>query len=141
MNNTLRILGKDYRVKINYKNIDLTELTVGKSEIQINLSNKLKGKNHAKIITLAIGKLYKNLAIREIERAMEKMRILLGYAPEDYKIARMENNYGKCVKNIITINPEVVQFKRETIDRIVLEQYLKLKLNTRHIRNRTKIAA
>ena len=76
---------------------------------------------------MAIDKLYESIAVKEVERAMEKTRILLGYAPEDYKIEKMNNAYGKCVKNVITINPEIVKFDRKIIDRIVLEQYLKIK--------------
>ena len=125
--NPIKILGKEYRIKINYKNINVAELNVEKNDIKISLSNKYKGRNNKKVLTLAIDKLYESIAPNEIERAMEKTRILLGYAPEDYKIEKMQNSYAKCVKNIITINPEIVKFDRKTIDKIVLEQFLKIK--------------
>ena len=133
--NPLKILGKEFKMKINYRNIDLAELNVENSEIKITLSNKFKGKDNKKVLNLAIDKLYESIAEKEIERSMEKTRILLGYAPEDYKIEKMKNTYGKCVKNIITINPEVVKFNRKTIDKIVMEQFLKLKVKSRKIRN------
>ena len=125
--NPLKILGKEYRIKINYRNIDLAELNVENSEIEITLSNRYKGKDNKKILNLAIEKLYESIAPNEIERAMEKTRIMLGYAPEDYKIEKMKNTYGKCVKNIITINPYIVKFSREIIDSIVIKEFLKIK--------------
>ncbi len=125
--NPIKILGKEYKIKIQYKNIKLAELDVEESKIIITLGNIYKRKDNKKVLKLAIDKLYESIAPNEIERAMEKTRILLGYAPEDYKIEKMQNLYAKCIKNIIIINPEIVKFNRETIDKIILEQFLKLK--------------
>ena len=105
----------------------MAELTIEKEDIKITLSNKYKGKDNKKILNLAIDKLYRSLAEKEIERSMEKYRIMLGYAPEDYKIEKLKNSYARCLKNFITINPSIVKFDRDTIDRIILEQYLKIK--------------
>ncbi len=132
--NPVKILGKEYKIKINYSNIKVAELNVEKSEIKITLSNRYKRKDNKKVLSLAIDKLYESIAPIEIERSMEKNRILLGYAPEDYKIEKMQNSYGKCTKNIITINPEIVKFSRDTIDKIVLEQFLKLKKHSKRIK-------
>ncbi len=125
--NPVKILGREYRIKINYKNINVAELNVEENDIKITLSNTYKRKDNKKVLTLAIDKLYESIAPAEIERAMEKTRILLGYAPEDYKIAKIKNAYAKCTKNIITINPEIVKFNRKTIDKIILEQFLKIR--------------
>ena len=132
--NPLKILGRNYKIKINYKNIRMAELNVEDSQIIVTLSNKYKGKDNKKILNLAIDKLYESIAEKEVELSMEKARILLGYAPEDYKIEKMKNSYGKCEKNIITINPEIVKFKRETIDKIIMEQYLKIKTKSKKIK-------
>ena len=125
--NPVKILGKEYKIKINYKKTKVAELNVEQNEIQISLSNKYKGKDNKKVLSLAIDKLYESIAVKEVERAMEKTRIMLGYAPEDYKIEKIEHDYAKCEKNVITINPEIVKFNRNTIDKIVLEQFLKIK--------------
>ena len=45
---------------------------------------------------MAIDKMYEQIAKVEVERAMEKTRILLGFAPEDYEIKKMSDTFGKC---------------------------------------------
>lgn len=66
-----------------------------------------------------------------MERAMEKTRILLGFAPEDYKLEKMNNTLGKCMQDkTIVINPEIVKYKQEIIDYIVLHEFCHLKYKT-----------
>ena len=74
--------------------------------------------------------MYEQIAKVEVERAMEKTRILLGFAPEDYEIKKMSDTFGKCKNNKITINPEIVKYERDIIDYIVLHQYCHLKYKT-----------
>ena len=71
--------------------------------------------------------MYEQIAKVEVERAMEKTRILLGFAPEDYEIRKMSEELGRCEENKITINPEIVKYDREVIDYIVLHEYCHLK--------------
>lgn len=121
------VLGTDYRVKIVYKNIKFAELNVEDKLIKISLPNKHKKANNEKILDMAIDKMYEQIAKVEVERAMEKTRILLGFAPEDYEIRKIKNGFGKCENNKITINPEIVKYDRKVIDYIVLHQYCHLK--------------
>lgn len=123
------ILGKDYRVKITYKNIRITELDVENTNIIISLPNRYKKMANTEILDLAIDKMYEQIAKVEIERAMEKTRIMLGFAPEEYEIKKMKI-LGKCENSKISINPEVVKYRREVIDYIVLHQYCHLKHKT-----------
>ena len=51
--------------------------------------------------------MYEQIAKVEVERAMEKTRILLGFAPADYEIRKMNKELGRCEENKITINPEM----------------------------------
>ena len=53
--------------------------------------------------------MYEQIANVEIERAMEKTRIMLGFAPEEYKIVKIDT-LGICKNKKITINPEVVKY-------------------------------
>lgn len=124
------VLGIDYKVKIVYKNIKITQLDVEHSTIKISLPNSYKKAENKQILDLAINKMYEQIAKVEIERAMEKIRVLLGFAPEDYKIEKMKNVLGKCVDNQIIINPEVVMYDRKIIDYVVLHQYCHLKYKT-----------
>ncbi len=121
------VLGTDYKVKIIYKNIKVAELDVEDKIIKISLPNKYKKANNERILDIAIDKMYEQIAKVEVERAMEKTRILLGFAPEDYEIRKMSEELGRCEENKITINPEIVKYDREIIDYIVLHEYCHLK--------------
>ena len=124
------VLGTDYKVKIIYKNIKFAELDVEDKIIKISLPNKYKKANNEKILDMAIDKMYEQIAKVEVERAMEKTRILLGFAPEDYEIKKLKKELGKCEENKITINPEIVKYNRNIIDYVVLHQYCHLKYKT-----------
>ena len=121
------VLGTDYKVKIIYKNIKIAELDVEDKIIKISLPNKYKKANNERILDIAIDKMYEQIAKVEVERAMEKTRILLGFAPEDYEIRKMNEELGRCEENKIKINPEIVKYDREVIDYIVLHEYCHLK--------------
>ena len=121
------VLGIDYKVKIIYKNIKIAELNKKKKTIKISLPNKYKKENSKKILDMAIEKMYEQIAKVEIENSMEKMRIMLGFAPEDFEIKKLKNEYGRCVNKKITINPLVVKYSRKFIDYIVLHEYCHLK--------------
>ena len=124
------VLGTDYKVKIIYKNIKVAELDVEDKIIKISLPNKYKKANNERILDIAIDKMYEQIAKVEVERAMEKTRILLGFAPEDYIIEKINGKLGKCEDKKITINPEIVKYDRNVIDYIVLHQYCHLKYKT-----------
>lgn len=124
------VLGKDYKVKIIYKNIKYAQLDVKDKIIKISLPNKYKKESNEKILDIAIDRMYEQIAKIEVERAMEKTRILLGIAPENYEIKKMNNILGKCEDNKITISPEIVRYNRNIIDYIVLHEYCHLKYKT-----------
>ena len=92
------ILGINYKVKIVYKNIKIAKVDLEKTTIKISLPNKYKKCNNEKILNLAIEKLYEQISIVEIDNAMEKMRVMLKIAPEDYEIKKIRGAYGKCEK-------------------------------------------
>ena len=123
------VLGVDYRVKIVYKNIKITELDVEEKTIKISLPNKYKKMSNTAILDLAIEKMYEQIANVEIERAMEKTRIMLGFAPEEFEIKDMKV-FGKYEDNKIMINPQIVKYGRRIIDYVVLHQYCHLKYKT-----------
>ena len=120
------VLGVDYRVRIIYKNIKITELDVEGKTIKISLPSRYKKMDNKEILDLAIDKMYEQIAKVEIERAMEKTRVMVGFAPKEYKIKKMRT-LGMCKDKKITINPELVKYNREVIDYVVLHQYCHLK--------------
>ena len=131
-NEIVKLLGDDCKVIINYKNLKKPTLTVEGKDIKICLPNKYKKLNREEILVKLIEKLYDLVAEKEIEMSMERVRKLVGFAPEDYQIKRIENKMGDCIKEkeLIIINPDIVKYDRETIDYIVLHQFCHLKYKT-----------
>ena len=120
------ILGIDYKVKIIYKNTKITELNLENKTIKISLPNRYKKIDNKEILDLAIDKMYEQIAKVEIERAMEKTRLMLKFAPEEYEIKKIKT-LGICKNKKITLHPEIVKYSRKVIDYIVLHQYCHLK--------------
>lgn len=128
---TVRILGEDCRVTVNYKNLKKPKLTVEGKNIKVYLPNKYKKTDRDEILRLLIEKMYDMIAEKEIESIMEKTRLMLGFAPEDYSIQRMKNCLGKCLEDkTIIINPDIMQYSRETIEYIVLHEFCHLQYKT-----------
>ena len=128
------VLGIDYKVKIVYKNVKVPELNIEKKVIKISLPSRYKNNSNKQILDLAIEKLYEQIAKVEIERAMEKVRIMVGFAPEDYEIKNMKNEIARCIQNKIIVNPKIVMFHRDVIDFVILHEYCHLKYKT-HCKN------
>lgn len=131
-NEVVKLLGEDCKVRINYKNLKKPTLTVEGKNITICLPNKYRKLNRDEILIKLIEKLYDLVAEKEIEMSLERVRKLVGFAPEDYQIKRLENKIADCVKEeqLIYINPDIVKYDRETIDYIILHQFCHLKYKT-----------
>ena len=131
-NEIVKLLGDDCKVIINYKNLKKPTLTVEGKDIKICLPNKYKKLNRDEILIKLIEKLYDLVAEKEIEMSMERVRKLVGFAPEDYQIKRLENKIADWIKEeqLIYINPDIVKYNRETIDYIILHQFCHLKYKT-----------
>jgi len=127
----VKILGRNFKLRLSYKNVKISELNVCGRDIQVYLPNKYKKMENSKILNLALDKMYEAIAKDEMERAMEKTRLMLGFAPEDYEIKKMHGKLAICSddKKII-INPEIVKYEREIIDYIVLHEFAHLKYKT-----------
>ncbi len=124
----VKILGKEYIVKLNYKNIKTLEVNLEEEIVKINLPNKYKKADKKEISKLLIEKMYYTIAEKEIEAIMEKTRKLLGFAPEDYKIQIIEGQIAKCTEDkVIVISPDIVKFTREEIEYIILHEFCHLK--------------
>ena len=62
---------------------------------------------------------------------MEKTRIKLGFAPEEYLIKRIDNKLADCVDmNKIIINPEIMKYDQKTIEYIIMHEFCHLKYKT-----------
>lgn len=136
----IKVLGINYNLFFEYRNVDVADLIFSGNKINVILPNKFKNMENSKIVNILMEKMYKQIAEKEIERAMEKTRILLNIAPEDYKIEKMDKSIAKCENSIITINPDIATYSKETIDYIVLHEFchLKYKNHTKSFYNMLK---
>ena len=112
---------------VNYKRINVPSLEFAKNQIQITLPIKFKNIESADLINILMEKMYEKIAEKEIERAMEKTRIMLEIAPEDYEIKNIEGSIATCKDKKITINPNIAMYSKDVIDYIVLHEFCHLK--------------
>ena len=113
------VLGKSLNLNIIYKKINVQELDIEDKKVNIILQNKYKNMETVDIISKVIKKMYDELVEIEIEIAnsMEKIRVILGFAPEDYKIKRMNDTFIKNNREkVITINPDITKFSKKIIE-------------------------
>lgn len=127
---TVSILGAMHQFRLYYKHVKSSTINFINSIIEVILPNKFKKLETNELLRILIQKLYDKIAEQEIERAMEKTRLLLGFAPEDYEIRRLENNQmGMCLteEQKIIISPDIVKYDRKRIEYIVLHEFCHLK--------------
>lgn len=119
----VKIFGVNYKLDIIYKYIKTPKLNVEEKIIKIMLPNKYKKINNEAIIQILINKMYEAIAEKELDNIMEKVRLTLKFAPEDFEIARIDKTLGKCYKGKIIINPDIVMYKKETIEYIIFHEF------------------
>ena len=124
---TVSVLGQSLKLNVKYTNTSSVELNKKDTEIDLFLPKVYKNLENIDIINMAIQKLYNTIAETEIEYAMEVARHILKFAPEDYSIKRLNNEYCKCYKKQIIINPDIVRFNREIINTTIIQSFCKIK--------------
>ena len=124
---TVSVLGQSLKLNIKYTNTSSIDLNKKDTEIDLFLPKAYKIIENVDVINMAIQKLYNTIAETEIEYAMEVARHILRFAPEDYSIKRLNNEYYKCSKNRIIINPDIVRFNREIINTTIIQAFCKIK--------------
>lgn len=124
----VKIFGINYELEIGYKYIKNPKLDIEDKKIKISLPNKYKKVDNHFIIELLLQKMYDAIAKKEVEVIMEKVRTTLKFAPEDYAIMRLDNTLGKCLADKIIINPDIVKYKKDTIEYIIFHEFCHLKV-------------
>lgn len=128
---SVKIFGKNYDVEVKYQNVKIPELNLRENyKIEIILPNKYKKVGNEQILKICIDKMYEQIANNEIEGIMEKTRKILKIAPEEYEITKTKNILGKCIDGKITISTELMQFKKEIIEYVVIHEFCHLKYKT-----------
>ena len=124
----IKVFGVEYNLKVVYKNIAVIECNIYKNIVEIGLPKKCKKLDDETMTNILIDKMYKKIAERELEVIMEKVRLEVGFAPEDYEIREMTNCIARCTEDKrILINPVIVKYEKELIEYIVLHQSCHLK--------------
>ncbi len=124
---TVSVLGQSLKLNVKYTNTSSIELNKKDTEIDLFLPKIYKNIENIDVINMAIQKLYNTIAETEIEYAMEVARHILKFAPEDYSIKRLNDEFYRCSKNKITINPDIVRFNREIINTTIIQAFCKVK--------------
>lgn len=137
---TVSVLGTALKLNVKYINATKIELNKDDYEINLYLPKQYKNNENIDIINLSIQKLYNTIAETEIEYAMEIARHILKFAPEDYKIQRINDSFYKCTKGKIIINPDIVKFSREIINTTVIQAFCKLKYRPNSIAYKKALA-
>lgn len=122
------VLGKSLNLNINYKKINVPELDMGEKDVNIYLPMRYKENGTVEIVSEAIKKMYNQIAEIEIANSMEKIRVMLGFAPEDYEIKRMKDTFIKNNRDkTIEINPDIVKYSRKIIETSLIQAFCKTK--------------
>ena len=128
-NKSVKIFGVSYELKVIYKRVKAPKLNLQKKLIEISLPTKYKKLNNDIIIEMLLEKMYDAIASKELDIIMEKVRTTLKFAPEDYKIMRLDKRLAKCLANRIIINPDIVRYRKEIIEYVVFYEFCKLKIS------------
>lgn len=128
---TIPIWGEEFVVDICFQNRKKLNIIMRENHMKIALPNKYKKVSKDELMKVLVEKIYKVLAKQMMEQTMEKTRILLGFAPENYEVEYMENTLGKCTQDkTIVINPELMKYRPEIIEYVVLHEFCHLKYKT-----------
>ena len=127
----ITILGQIFELKVAYQNVKVAELNFENREVKVVLPLKYKNKDIRKILNVILNKMYEQIAKKEVEAIMEKIRSKLKFAPEDYKIAIMKNIMAKCNSSReIIVNPYIMRYDKQTVEYMILHEYCHLKYRT-----------
>lgn len=123
----VRILGQNYELRISYKLVKIPMLDIEGRQIKVVLPMKYKKIGNKEIIEILLQKMYRMIAEKELEKIMEKTRLMVGMAPEDYEIKELKGILATCSEEKkITIDPKIVKYGRETIEYVVLHEFCHL---------------
>lgn len=126
---TIKIFGANYSLNITYKRIKNPKLDIKEKQIEISLPSKYKKINNDAIVEMLLEKMYEAIANKELDIIMEKVRTTLKFAPEDYKIQKLEKRLCKCVANKLVINSEIVKYREDIIEYVLFYEFCRLKIN------------
>ncbi len=116
------VLGRKARLQISYEKLKEPKLKWKLNQINVRLPVGFEGQEKEEVKKL-MDKFYQELAEKEVEKAMRKMSMKVGIAPNQYKIKNLKSSWGNCsVTGNISINRKVVMYSRQTIEYVCLHE-------------------
>lgn len=128
------LLGKNYITRVYFKHIKTPEVNLNENSIDIILPYQYKNRDLFSIMQSIKNKLYYCVAEKEIDSILEKTRLMLSIAPENFEIKNLKNSLGVVSGNNIYISPELFKYKKEIIEYIIIHEFCHLKYKT-HSKN------
>lgn len=117
-----KVLGKEYILSISYENVKKPKLKFWLNKLIITLPIENKKDSKAQIKKL-LDNFYTKLAEKEVEKAMRKMTMKVGLAPNSYKIKKLKSTWGNCSTTAnISINRNIVMYSRHAIEYVCLHE-------------------
>ena len=130
----ITLLGKNYITRVYFKHIKTPEVNLNENSIDIFLPTEYKNKDLLSIMQSIKNKLYCCIAEKEVDSILEKTRLMLGIAPENFEIKSLENSLGTVIDNNIYISPKLFKYRKEIIEYIIIHEFCHLKYKT-HSKN------
>ncbi len=126
--NTVKILGKDFLLQVQFLKDIKPILELNESDVVISLPLERKNRNNTQIIKDLINNLYMKIAEKEVAMAMMVVTRIVGIKANKYRIKRLKTAWGTCTQNKnITINSELMKYDRQVIQYVVLHEICHLK--------------
>lgn len=130
----ITLFGKNYITHVNFKHIKSPEVNLNENSIEVILPTEYKNKDLYPIMQTITNKLYTCVAEKELDAILEKTRIMLGIAPENFELKQLNNSLGTVDGKDIYISPELFKYRKEIVEYIVAHEFCHLKYKT-HSKN------
>ena len=126
----ITLLGKVYITRVYFKHIKTPEVNLNENSIEIILPSEYKNKELFHIMQSVTNKIYSCVAEKKIDAILEKTRLMLGIAPENFEIKNLSNSLGYVDGDTIYISPELFKYRKEIIEYIIIHEFCHLKYKT-----------
>lgn len=124
------ILGKLYYIRIIYTEKKRSSIYSDSTYVYCEINNSnfyLEEKQRIEVKKL-IDKLYKTIAVQEVQAAMENVYKYTGLQPQEYNIKKLKATWGICSNNKkISINQNLMAYSRHAIEYVCLHEICHLK--------------
>ena len=123
----IKLLGKTYDMKFLFENIEVPEISFKDRSVLVKLPNSYKNTEINSMIDIIIKKIYVQVIEKLAEEIMEKTRIKMGVAPDNFEIKKVRKDVlASCKNNIITLNPDIAKLDNNTIEFIIVHEFCHL---------------